>query len=216
MPSVFVACNSVNPVNPEEYASLVRELRPSDVPCIYCPRLYTYVHGYYLRRPYDVDEVRHCFSQQRRLCPACKRTFALLPSFVAPFQRYTILIQDLLSSLLAGTVTVDAALSTLAEWGVGVSESCARRWFTRMRNQVRHVIAQFSRIVQVHRLDVPLPLLPAGVKDPLLCAYYDRLVLLEVKSGSGFWNLRREAMCLFAPSLSVNRVSYGLSAPLPP
>jgi hypothetical protein len=63
---------------------------------------------------------------------------------------------------------------------------------------------------------VPLPLLPAGVKDPLLCAYYDRLVLLEVKSGSGFWNLRREAMCLFAPSLSVNRVSYGLSPALPP
>lgn len=216
MPSVCALCESVNPVNPEEYANIVRRLQPQDAPCIYCPHFYTYVHGYYLRRPFDLDEIRHDFWQQRRQCPDCKRTFTLLPSFVAPYQRYTIIVQDLLASLLAGTLTVDDALSKLAEYGVSLSESSARKWFARIQEQVSGIIALFSRVVQFHRPDVPLPSLRHNVRDSLLCAYYDRIALLGVAGGSGFWNLRRQIVCLFAPSLSVNRVSYGLSPALPP
>ncbi|WDM00271.1 hypothetical protein JI721_07120 [Alicyclobacillus cycloheptanicus] len=126
------------------------------------------------------------------------------------------MVQDLLVSLLAGTLTVDAALAKLAECGVCLSESCARNWFTRIQGQVTKVIALVSRIVQFHRPDVPLPPLRHNVRDSVLCTYYDRLVLLDVAGGSDFWNLRREVVCLFAPSLSVKRVSYGLSPALPP
>lgn len=216
MPSVCVKCEAVNPVNPEEYATVLRKLQPCDVPCVYCPHLYTYVHGYYLRRPFDLGEIRHDFLQQRRQCPDCKRTFTLLPSFVAPFQRYTVVVQDLLASLLAGTLTVNGALTQLAACGICLSESSARCWFTRVQAQVSEIIALFSRIVQFHRPDVPLPSLRRNVRDSVLCAYYDRLALLGVTDGSGFWNLRRQVVCLFAPSLSVNRVSYGLSPASPP
>lgn len=137
-------------------------------------------------------------------------------TFVAPFQRYTIMVQDLLVSLLAGTLTVNGALTQLAACGVCLSESCARNWFTRVQKQVSEIIALFSRIVQFQRPDVPLPLLRRSVRDSLLCADYDRLALLGATANSGFWNLRREVVCLFAPSLSVNRVSYGLSPALPP
>lgn len=135
---------------------------------------------------------------------------------MAPFQRYTIRVQDLLASLLAGTFTVDDALTQLAAWGVCLSESSARKWFTRIREQVREIIAQFSGMVQFHRPDIPLPSLRPHVRDSLLCAYYDRLARLGTADDSGFWNLRRQIVCLFAPSLSVNRVSYGLSPALPP
>lgn len=216
MPSVCVQCESVNPVNPEEYGNIVRKLEPRDVPCIYCPHLYTYVHGYYLRHPLDLNGIRHELKQQRRQCPDCKRTFTLLPSFVAPFQRYTIVVQDLVASLLAGTMAVDSVLSKLAEWGVVLSEASARSWFTRIQKQVFDIIALFSRVVQSHRPDVPMPPLRHNVRDALLCVYYDRLALLDVAGGSGFWNLRRQVICLFAPSLSANRVSYGLSPCIPP
>lgn len=152
---------------------------------------------------------------QRRICQHCGRTFALLPSFVAPFQRYTMTIQDLLSSLLAGTTTLEAALTKLAELGVSLGVSSARAWFVRVGQQIPQMLKLFSSLAQQNRSDVPMPPLRRLVRDSVVCAYYDRLWMLGQQS-SGFWNLKREAVCLFAPSLSVNRVSYGLTPSLPP
>ncbi|WP_407654018.1 DUF6431 domain-containing protein [Alicyclobacillus cycloheptanicus] len=208
MPIVCVDCESVNA---DEYANLVHRLLPQDIPCIYCGHLCTYVHAYYLRRPFDLDEQRHHLWIQRRQCPSCQRTFALLPSFVAPFQRYTLVIQDLLSSLLSGRATLEFALSTLAELGVSLSESSARAWFSRVSAQVPDILARFSSFVQRHLPDAHLPRLRTHVRDVRVCAYYDRLRLLGDDGHSGVWNRLRQVVYLFAPSVSVNRVSYGLS-----
>jgi Domain of unknown function (DUF6431) len=208
MPIVCVDCESVNP---DEYANLVQRLLPQDVPCIYCSHLWTYAHAYYLRQPFDLDEVRHKLRIQRRQCPCCKRTFSLLPAFVAPFQRYTLVVQDLIASLLSGTATFEFALSALAELGVSLSESSARAWFSRIGEQVLYMLSLFSRIVQREHPAIQLPRLRRNVRDVRVCAYYDRLRTLGNRCGSGFWNLMRQAVYLFAPSVSVNRVSYGLS-----
>lgn len=207
MPIVCVDCESVNP---DEYANLVQRLLPQDVPCVHCLHLCTYVHGYYLRRPFDIDEVRHELWIQRRQCPSCQRTFALLPAFVAPFQRYTLVIQDLLASLLSGTATLEFALSTLAGFGVLLSESSARAWFSRICEQVPHILPLFSRLALCQRPDTQLPRLRRDVRNVRVCAYYDRMRILGESCNSGCWNLRRQTIYLFAPSVSVNRVSYGL------
>jgi len=208
MPIVCIDCESVNP---DDYANLVCRLLPQDIPCIYCGHLCTYVHAYYLRRPFDLDEIRRCLWIQRRQCPCCKRTFSLLPAFVAPFQRYTLVIQDLLVSLLSGTATLGFALSTLAELGVSLSESSARAWFSRVSKQIREMLAHFSSFVQRQLPDIQLPPLRFRVRDVRVCAYYDRLKVLGDDCHSGVWNRMRQVVCLFAPSVSVNRVSYGLS-----
>ena len=208
MPIVCVDCESVNADN---YANLVHRLLPQDIPCIYCGHICTYVHAYYLRQPFDLDERRHHLWIQRRQCPSCQRTFSLLPTFVAPFQRYTLVIQDLLSSLLSGSATCEFALSTLAELGVSLSESSARAWFSRVSAQIRDMLAIFSSFVQCKLPDVQLPPLRLYVRDVRACAYFDRLKLLGVDCHSGVWNRQRQVVYLFAPSLSVNRVSYGLS-----
>ena len=208
MPIVCVDCESVNP---DDYANLVHRFLPQDVPCIYCRHLCTYVHAYYLRRPFDLGEIRHHLWIQRRQCPSCKRTFALLPSFVAPFQRYTLVIQDLVTSLIAGAATFEFALSTLAELGVSLGESSARAWFSRVSEQVRDMLAHFSSLVQRQLPDVQLPPMRLDVRDVRACAYYDRLRLLGDDCHSGVWNRQRQVVYLFAPSVSVNRVSYGLS-----
>lgn len=213
MPIVAIQCFSVNP---KEYTDIVKRLHPCDVPCIYCGHLFTYVLGYYCRRPIGLGGLRYDFRQQRRECPICDRTFALLPSFVAPFQRYTIVVQDLLVGLFSGTLTLEDTLLKLAEAGVCLGESSARNWFFRIQKQVAEILALFSRMVQSERPDIPLPPLRVGVRDVRVCAYYDRLMLLEGPKNSGAWNLTRRIACLFSPSVSVNRVSYGLSPAFPP
>lgn len=214
MPIVYTSSDSVNPkMDPKTlYDQAILTLTPSDVPCIYCHHPKTHSHGGYPRTPYDFHEVREMWRIHRRFCPNpdCGRTFGLLPSILAPYARFVIVAQDMAVADLAEGTSYEQIATHLDEQGVSPSESTLRRWFDRMQEQAHQVLPTLSSLLQNQEPGRPLPPLRNHVRDRSVCAYYDRLKLWGA-SHSGAWNVLRRRVCLFAPSVSVNRVSYGLS-----
>lgn len=194
------------------YHELIQALQPSDVPCIHCSHRLTHGQGYYLRKPYTFEGFREEWDIHRRLCPSCHRTFGLLPSHLAPYARYTIDVQDKAVSSVGESRSYEQTASDLARQGATVEPRTVRQWFRRFQIQVRQMLPALSSTLQREQPQRELPLLRSGVRDTHTCSYYDRLSLLGSLPHSGAWNLLRRIVCLFAPSVSVNRVSYGLSA----
>ncbi|MCL6444071.1 MAG: hypothetical protein K6T83_11550 [Alicyclobacillus sp.] len=211
MPIVYVACSCVNP---EEYESIVDALKPADVPCIRCESPVTHRHGTYLRVPLDLPQGLRV---RRRLCPACERTFALLPSFLAPYQRASIPVQDEACARLAKGEPYEDVLRHLDARGLPLFEATTlRRWFLRLVRQVQQILPAVTALAQRQTPEVPLPALRMDVREPAVLAYYERLAIWRGSDAtSAAWNLLRRIVCVFAPSVSVNRVSYGL-LPTPP
>lgn len=214
MPIVFTASDSVNPYcDPKiEYNQSIRLLKPSDVPCIYCSHQKTHGHGTYPRKPFALNEVRELWDIHRRLCPHpdCGRTFGLLPSLLAPYARFVIVAQDMAAHQLAEGMSYEQTAAQLDTQGVSPSESSLRRWFGRMQDHTREMLPLLASMLQNQAPERKLPALRRHVRDPVVCAYYDQLGIWG-KAHSGAWNTLRRHICLFAPSVSVNRVSYGLS-----
>jgi hypothetical protein len=198
------------------YHERIRALNPCDVSCIYCSSPLTHGHGFYPRKPYTFEGWREEWDIHRRYCPQCHRTFGLLPSHLSPYARYTIDVQDAATSSVGEGRGYEQISSTFATQGVTVEPPTIRRWFHRFRDQVRQVLPTLSSRLQQAEPSRALPPLRGGVRDVLVCCYYDRLPLLGSSPHSGAWNLLRQIVCLFAPPVSVNRVSYGLfAAPAP-
>jgi hypothetical protein len=214
MPIVYTMNHSVNSeFDPKaEYDQTILTLKPSDVPCIYCPHPKTHSHGTYPRKPFTFHEVRELWAIHRRYCPHpdCGRTFALLPEILAPYARFVIVAQDMAVAHLAEGTSYERTAIQLDEQGVSLSETTLRRWFTRIQDQTRNLLPTLSRLLQNQDPERHMPALRRHVRDPIVCAYYGRLRLWG-KNHSGAWNALRRIVCLFAPPVSVNRVSYGLS-----
>lgn len=214
MPIVYTSSDSVNPeMDPKTlYDQAILTLMPSDVPCIYCHHPKTHSHGSYPRKPYNFHEVREMWRIHRRFCPNpdCARTFGLLPSILAPYARFVIVAQDMAAHDLAQGTSYEQTATRLDDHGVSPSESTLRRWFGRMQEHTRKMLPLLSSMLQNQQPERRLPALRSGVRDPIVCAYYDQLGIWG-KAHSGGWNCLRRRICLFAPSVSVNRVSYGLS-----
>lgn len=224
MPIVCIHCESVKPSESSattstdrfelyrtRYEQRIQELSPRDAPCIHCLHPLTHGHGYYPRKPYTFEGFREEWDIHRRYCPVCKHTFGLLPSHLAPYARYTIDVQDAATSSVGAGRSYEQTSSQLSERGVTVEVPTLRNWFRRFQNQVREILPFLSSLVQQEQPQRQLPPLRSGVRDAHICGYYDRLPLLGSLPHSGTWNLRRQIVCLFAPPVSVNRVSYGLS-----
>lgn len=212
MPIVYCSSVAVNPNLDvkSEYEQAVRTLKPIDIPCIYCPSTKTHAHGTYPRRPFTFHEKRELWDIHRRHCPTCRRTFALLPSILAPYARFVIHAQDLAAAKIAEGGRYEHVACHMDEHGISPSESTLRRWFLRMQEQVRFILPLLSRMLQNEAPNRHLPAWRGQVRDPSVCAYYDRLRMWG-SFHSGAWNALRRIVCLFAPSVSGNRVSYGLS-----
>jgi transposase len=204
-------------VNPEMdvktlYNQFILTLTPSHVPCIYCDSSKTHSHGTYPRRPYEFQEKRELWRMHRRYCPHpdCGRTFALLPAILAPYARFVIVAQDMAVAHVAEGMSYEQTAIRLDEQGISPSESTLRRWFGRMQDQTRHMLPMLSSMLQNEKPERRLPALRKHVRDSTVCAYYNQLEVWG-KGHSGAWNLLRLIICLFAPSVSANRASYGLS-----
>lgn len=198
------------------YYEGIQALRPSDAPCIHCEHPLTHGHGYYPREPYTFEGSREEWDIHRRLCPVCRRTFGLLPSHLAPYARYTIDVQDAAVASVGEGSHYEQTASKLSEQGAAVEPRTVRRWFCRFREQVRQILPTLSSQLQQAQPMRELPALRSGVRDPFVCCYYDRLPMLGNMPHSGAWNRLRRMVCLFAPAVSANRVSYGLSAAYAP
>lgn len=59
---------------------------------------------------------------------------------VAPYQRVSIVVQDIATALLAGTDSHEQVLKRLNDLGLSVSESTIRRWYARVRRQIEQVL----------------------------------------------------------------------------
>jgi hypothetical protein len=134
----------------------------------------------------------------------------LLPSNLAPYARFVILAQDMAVADLAQGTSYEQTATRLDEHGVSPSESTLRRWFGRMQEHTRMMLPLLASLLQNQQPERRLPAIRSGVRDPIVCAYYDQLRRWG-KVHSGAWNFLRRRICLYAPSVSVNRVSYGLS-----
>jgi hypothetical protein len=213
MPIVSIFCNTVNPHLAQDiYYKAIALLKPKEVPCIYCQHPVTYSHGSYPRKPYTFGRVRLYWEIHRRKCPgrSCGRTFGLLPDLLAPYARYEITIQDLTVSHLASGKTYRQTADYLEECGVSPSELSMRRWYKLAQVQVEQILPKLSSLVQSKVPELRLPPFRSQVRSSALCFYYD---LLNCWGGvhSGSWNILRLIACMFAPSESADRVSYGLA-----
>lgn len=194
----------------QAYHGCVQSLLPTDLPCMYCSHPVTHEHGCYEREFYGLGAQRSVWRIHRRFCPACERTFALLPMTVAPYQRVSIVVQDIATALLSGTASHEQVLERLKDLGLSVSESTIRRWYSRVRKQIEQVLTQVSRWVQMERPNMDVPRLRVHVRDQSVLYYYERLT--QVAKHSGHVNLQLGHGFMFSPSVSVNRV-FGCVAP---
>lgn len=195
------------------YVTWVAALRPTDQPCIHCAHFLTHGHGFY-PRTIHFEDCSEFFHTLRRHCPVCKKTFGLLPEIVAPYQRVAIAVQEtVVKKLASGTSFAKVAESIPSPLGP-LSIQTLKRWYFRSVQQIGDVTTQFTALVLSQQPDVRTPTIPMTVRDRTVCFFY---VLGErweaaIESGtSAAWNALGIAVCLFAPSVSVNRVSYGLS-----
>jgi len=124
MPTIFSRNESGDEA---EYHRIAGNLLPIDVPCIHCGHVRTHEHGTYERNPQTVSEDYLQWKMHRRLCPTCERTFSLLPSCLAPYQKVFISIQDAVVSMLAGNHTYEQVLGQLKELGLTVTVGMMRR-----------------------------------------------------------------------------------------
>lgn len=216
MPIVCLIALPVNPIAPghlkDFYLSWVASLLPADHPCIHCEYPLTHGHGFYPR----VIHFEH-FSEflciHRRHCPACKKTFGLLPETVAPYQRVAISVQDAVVSGLGSGRSYTKVSETIPSPLGPLSTQTLKRWYVRGSQQIRSITTRFTAFVLSAQPDVRIPSIPHSVRDRTVCFFY---ALGEqwhstCQSGtSAAWNILRNVVCLFSPLVSVNRVSWGL------
>lgn len=72
----------------EAYRRWVQSLLPADVPCTHCSHPVTHEHRCYERELKSFGKQHSVWQIHRSFCPACERTFALLPMVVAPISGY--------------------------------------------------------------------------------------------------------------------------------
>ncbi len=222
MPIVCLIGLPVNPIMSghlkDFYLSWVASLLPADNPCIHCANLLTHGHGFYPRAIHFVH-----FSEflciHRRRCPVCKKTFGLLPEMVAPYQRVAISVQDaVVSGLGSGRSYAKMAEAIPSPLGP-LSLQTLKRWYVRGSQQIQDITPRFTALVLSEQPDVRTPSIPHSVRDRTVCFFYALGEQWHDAGGSGIsgaWNALRTMICLFSPSVSVNRVSYGLEpSPFP-
>jgi transposase-like protein len=103
-------------------------------------------HGFYKRTVVDVDT--DCVIRVRRyLCWACRRTVSMLPEFVLPYLRFTIMVIGafLKARLLLGQ-TLKAAAETAHQAGMPYQRG--QQWVGRFRHQAESVSAALAALVR--------------------------------------------------------------------
>lgn len=192
---------SQEPSEQEAYDQFVRELQPHDVACVHCAHPVTHAHGAYERLA--------LWSMHRRFCPACRHTFAVQPACIAPYQRVMIRIQDLVACLIANDHTLEQVKTELEEIGVSIRIPTIRRWFARIEQQLSGILTVLVSHTLKQHPHIKLPIFKLRSIHPHVRYYYDLLALTARNSGAVNVNLWLGANYLFAPSVSVNRVSCG-------
>jgi len=121
-----------------------KRCRPAS--CPQCESKHALVcHGFYKRSVADIDS--DCVIRVRRfLCSACRRTVSLLPEFVLPYLRFTILVIGafLKARLLFGQ-TLKASAETAHQAGMPYQRG--QQWVRRFRHQAESVSAALAALV---------------------------------------------------------------------
>jgi transposase-like protein len=103
-------------------------------------------HGFYKRTVVDVD-TDWVIRVRRYLCWACRRTVSMLPEFVLPYLRFTIMVIGafLKARLLLGQ-TLKAAAETAHQAGMPYQRG--QQWVRRFRHQAESVSAALAALVR--------------------------------------------------------------------
>jgi len=95
-----------------------------------------------------------------------------------------------------------------------LSTQTLKRWYVRGSRQIQDITTRFAALVLSAQPDALIPIIPHSVRDRTVCFFYVLGEQWHTASHSGTsaaWNTLRTMVCLFSPSVSVNRVSYGLA-----
>ena len=197
----------------DSYLAWVASLLPADQPCIHCAHFLTHRHGFYPRAVHFEDFCEF-LRIHRRHCPVCKKTFGLLPESVAPYQRVAVAVQDAVVKKVASGMSYAKVAESIPSPLGPLSTQTLHRWYLRDAQQIHDITTRFTALVLSQQPDGRIPHIPQTVRDRTVCFFY---VLAEQwqtacqVGASAAWNTLRTTLYLFAPPLSVNRVSYGLA-----
>jgi hypothetical protein len=103
-------------------------------------------HGFYKRTVTDVDW--DCVIRVRRyLCSACRRTVSLLPEFVLPYVRFTILV---IGAFLKARLLLGQTLKAAAETAhlAAMPYQRGQQWVQRFQRQAERLSAALAALVR--------------------------------------------------------------------
>ena len=101
-------------------------------------------HGFYVRTIVDV-EFDGCIRVRRYLCYGCQRTVSLLPQFVLPYLRFSILVISLfLIARLLNGCTLEAAAQAAAQPGMPYQRG--QFWVRRFQKQADGLCAALAAL----------------------------------------------------------------------
>nr|WP_258110945.1 hypothetical protein [Alicyclobacillus sp. SP_1] len=95
-----------------------------------------------------------------------------------------------------------------------LSTQTLKRWYVRGAQQIQRITARFTALVLSAEPTCLIPSIPHSVRDRTVCFFYAMGEQWHDVGGYGMsaaWNTLRTMVYLFSPSVSVNRVSYGLT-----
>ncbi len=217
MPIVCLIGQRVNSIMPGHlkdcYLSFVASLLPVDSPCIHCANPRTHGHGFY-PRVIHFEDFSEVLCIHRRHCPTCHKTFGLLPEMVAPYQRVAISVQDAVVSRLGSGRSYAKVTESIPSPLGPLSTQTLKRWYVRGAQQIQRITARFTALVLSAEPTCLIPSIPHSVRDRTVCFFYAMGEQWHDVGGYGMsaaWNTLRTMVYLFSPSVSVNRVSYGLT-----
>jgi hypothetical protein len=103
-------------------------------------------HGFYARTVEDLGQ-GFVIRVRRYFCAACRRTVSLLPEFVLPYLRFTILTMGLfLKARLLWRLTLKAAAETARQAGMPYQRG--QQWVDRFRRQAEGLSASLTALVR--------------------------------------------------------------------
>lgn len=173
MPIVRIPASSV-----QEY--LAREpsawLEGLDLSCPECGGP-TASKGSYSRGSDDETGQRVKLVIPRRICRLCRKSFGLLPAFLAPYQQFSLPTQEraVAAVVSEGRSVTEAAAEIPAPSGP-VHPRTLRRWIGRLGQQSRSCLAALARAVHLGEAPSPEAFTLAAGREPL------RLFLLYARA----------------------------------
>jgi hypothetical protein len=130
--------------------------------CPFCDCKGLKLHAYYWRKWSECNSTCHQVKIPLMQCSKCKKYMAVLPHFLAPYQRIVTAMREKLVRLWTEGISKKALTAMF-----NLSLSTVRRWITKAINKAPQIIQVVSRLCHEFKPELPPPIhtLPVSINE---------------------------------------------------